>query len=208
MIKITLSLLLFVAFATLPAFAAPVEEQLITLNLPESVLAETIGQSLPIDLNTSSDSLIGSIVIQKIDNLTFGDQSISALIRLVGKDVQMSTNIGGHQLRLKIGDVLLDFAITASIRYDEATQTLFIKPIVNDIKSHGNQKNGEIGGLLVALFNGKEFPIAINKLQPIITDTGSKQLAISMHIKDVTIAGKTLVLHILPLIQTLPPPQS
>ena len=180
----------------------------ITLMVPESVLAEAVRQSLPVLIDTGSDTVEGSISIQNIDDLQFDDQKISAIITLIGNDIQIKTTIAGQQLRLKLGTVKLDFNITADTRYDEPSQTLFIKPTVTDLKSQDGQTGDELGNLLIGLFNGREFPLAIDKLQPIITDTGSKKLAIEMQIKNVTISKNLLTMHLLPHIKTIKPKKS
>ena len=177
----------------------------ITLTVPESVLAEAVRQSLPVLIDTGSDTVEGSISIQKIDALQLGDQQISAIITLIGNDIQIKTSIAGQQLRLKLGTVKLDFNISADTRYDEPSRTLFIKPTVTDLKSQDGQAGDELGNLLIGLFNGREFPLAIDKLQPIITDTGSKKLAIEMQIKNVTVSKNLLTMHLLPHIKTIKP---
>ena len=197
---------LFVFFTLLlPSIdAASDEQEVLTLRIPHPVLVDILSKTVPIQLDPSSDSFSGSIAIQRIENLAFGKQSLSALLGLVGKDMKLSTTIAGHKLLLNIGNVLLDFTVNAKIRYDAAEQTLFITPTVKDIDSYGDEKTGEIGNLLTNLFNGKEFPVAIDKLQPIITDTGSKQLTINMDITDITIAEDALFLHLQPIVQAKP----
>ena len=175
----------------------------ITLTIPESMLAEAVRQSLPVLIDPGSDTVEGSISIENIDHLQLGDQQISAIITLIGNDIKIKTTIAGQQLRLKLGTVKLNFNITADTRYDEPSQTLFIKPTVTDLKTQDGQSGDELGNLLIGLFNGREFPLAIDKLQPIITDTGSKKLAIEMQIKNVTISRDLLTMHLLPLIKTI-----
>lgn len=175
----------------------------ITLTIPESVLSEAVQQSLPVPIDTGSDTVAGSISIEKIDQLQLEEQQISALVTLIGNDIQIKTTIAGQQLRLKVGDVKLEFNITADTRYDAPSQTLFIKPTVTDLKSENSQSGDELGNLLAGLFNGREFPLAIDRLQPIITDTGSKKLAIGMQIKNVTITRNLLTLHLLPDIKAI-----
>ncbi len=97
----------------------------------------------------------------------------------------------------------MDFNISADTRYDEPSQTLFIKPTVTDLKTQDGQTGDELGNLLIGLFNGREFPLEIDKLQPIITDTGTKKLAIEMQINDVTISKNLLTMRLLPLIKTI-----
>ncbi len=175
----------------------------LTLTIPESVLAEAVRKSLPFLLDTGSDSVEGSIWIQSIENLQLDDQQISGFVTIIGDDILISTSIAGQQLRLKVGTVKLTFNLAADSRFEDASQTLFIRPTVTDLKTEEAQAGDELGVLLIGLFNGREFPLAIDELQPIIADTGEKKLAIDMRIKNITIARKMLSLHLLPEIRTV-----
>jgi len=188
-------------------WAAPGNKAAITMSIPEIILVETIKKSLPIRLSQPSEALKGVISIKRIDRLNLGKQQISAHLVLTGTDVQIHTAIAGHQIALNVGNVQLDFSITARIRFDEASQTLFIIPQLTEMGSGTNQKGNEIAALLVSVFNGKEIPVVINKLQPIITNTGRRQLAINMHIKDIVVEPDALVLYLLPDIKATNSPK-
>ena len=114
------------------------------------------------------------------------------------------TNIAGHQLKLNIGDVLLDFDVSALLRFDPATQTLFIKPHVADLESTGANKGNDLGILLIGLLNGKEFPVKMENLSPIVTDLGNKQLAIQLKMKDIKVRKDALILNMTPEINATP----
>lgn len=179
------------------------DAQTLTLTIPESVLAEAVRKSLPFLLDTGSDTVEGSIWIQSIENLQLEDQQISGIVTMIGNDILISTSIAGQQLRLKVGTVKLTFNLAADSRFEDASQTLFIRPTVTDLKTDEGQAGDELGVLLIGLFNGREFPLAIDRLQPIITDTGEKKLAIGMRIKNITISRNMLSLHLLPDIRTI-----
>ncbi len=179
------------------------DAQNLTLTIPESVLAEAVRKSLPFLLDTGSDTVEGSIWIQSIENLQLEDQQISGIVTMIGNDILISTSIAGQQLRLKVGTVKLTFNLAADSRFEDASQTLFIRPTVTDLKTDEGQAGDELGVLLIGLFNGREFPLAIDRLQPIITDTGEKKLAIGMRIKNITISRNMLSLHLLPDIRTI-----
>jgi len=190
----------------LPFFAlAASQEETILMTLPEAMLAKTINQAVPLHISPDSKTFNGSIFINSIKNLQIDDGAVSALLDIVGKDILVTTEVAGHQLRLKLGTVQLDFNVTANIRYDQPAQTLYIKPVVSDINTSGDTQGTEVATLLVSLFNGKEFPIAIQKLQPIITDTGSKQVAINLQISDILLVKNAVTLYLLPAVQTIVP---
>lgn len=189
-----------VLLITILSGSAIAREQAITLQIPESTLAEALTKSLPIQIDQPTDMINGVIIIEKISRLRLADNSLSALISLSGTDLQVSTAVAGHQIRLNIGTVAMDFTLTAALRYEQAERTLFILPQVTEMDSHGNQQANEIGSLLAGLFNGQEFPVTIDRFQPIVTTAGSKELTIDMQLKDVTIVPQALVLYLLPAI--------
>ncbi len=186
-----------------PVHARGNDAQTLTLTIPESVLVEAVRKSLPFLLDTGSDTVEGSIWIQSIENLQLDDQQISGVVTMIGNDILISTSIAGQQLRLKVGTVKLSFNLAADSRFEDSSQTLFIRPTVKDLKTEEGQAGDELGVLLIGLFNGREFPLAIDKLQPIITDTGEKKLAIGMRIKNITITRDMLSVQILPDIRTI-----
>ena len=161
-----------------------VSGQPILLSLPEKVVAEVVQKSLPLQVNQPSESLAGLISVEKVQNLNFKDDSLGATVTMSGRDVQLNTNLGGHNLLLKVGNVELDFSLEATTRFDKASQTLFIRPSVSGIDQRGSQ-NSEIGELIAALFNEQELPVALENLEPIITDIGKRQLVIDMSVEDI-----------------------
>ena len=170
----------------------------ITLTIPETVLSSVIATSMPIQLVADSDTIDGSVVIKNIENFKLGEQHASGLVTLVGEDIHIKTAVAGQSLRLKVGTMTLQFNIDAETRFDENTQTLYIKPTVTQLSTDSSQTADELGNLLIGLFNGKEFPLNVDKLQPIITDTGSKKLMIQMHIKRLWIDENRVHLQLLP----------
>ena len=158
--------------------------QPILLSLPETVVAEMVQKSLPLAVSQPSESLAGLISVEKIENLDFKDNSLGATVTMSGRDVQLNTNLGGHNLLLKVGTVELDFSLEAITRFDKASQTLFIRPSVTGIDQRGSQNN-EVGNLIAALFNEQELPVALENLEPIITDLVNRQLVIDMSVEDI-----------------------
>lgn len=178
------TLLIAVLLFILPISPLSADNQSILLRLPEPVVADVISKSLPFAVQPESDSLAGSISVTRIDQLVFQDQALSAAMSLNGRDVQLNTSIGGHQIRLNVGNVELDFDVSAQVRFDRQSQTLFIRPLISGLDQQTGQNN-EAAKLIAALFNDQELPIALDKIQPIITDIGSSKLIIDTLVKDV-----------------------
>ncbi len=177
-----------------PGFIAA---QPILLSLPENVVAEVVQKSLPLQINQPAESLAGLIAVEKVENLDFKDNSLAATVTMSGRDVQLNTNLGGHNLVLKVGNVELDFSLEAVTRFDKASQTLFIRPTVSGIDQRGSQNN-EVGELIAALFNEQELPVALENLEPIITDIGNRQLVIDMSVEDIRFGPDTVDILLTP----------
>lgn len=171
--------------------------QPIQLSLPDTVVAEVVRKCMPFVVNQPSETLAGVISVDKVENLVFKDGSLAAAVTMSGRDVQLNAAFGGQQIRLNVGNVNLDFSLEAVMRFDKASQTLFIRPTVSGTDQQGTQ-NKEVGDLIAALFNDQEFPVALDTLQPIITDIGTRELIINMSIEDVRLKPKTLLLLLTP----------
>jgi hypothetical protein len=178
------AILLAILLLFFPICPGLITAQPILLSLPEKVVAEMVQKSLPLQVNQPSESLAGLISVEKVENLNFNDNSLAATVTMSGRDVQLNTNLGGHSLLLKVGNVELDFSLEAVTRFDKASQTLFIRPTVSGIDQRGSQNN-EVGELIAALFNEQELPVALENLAPIITDIGNRQLVIDMSVEDI-----------------------
>lgn len=178
------AILLAILLLFFPICPGLITAQPILLSLPEKVVAEMVQKSLPLQVNQPSESLAGLISVEKVEKLNFNDNSLAATVTMSGRDVQLNTNLGGHSLLLKVGNVELDFSLEAVTRFDKASQTLFIRPTVSGIDQRGSQNN-EVGELIAALFNEQELPVALENLAPIITDIGNRQLVIDMSVEDI-----------------------
>lgn len=169
----------------------------ILISLPQSVISETLSKSLPIEFRQGSDSLAGTIGVSRVENLVIGDQLMSGLISLSGRDMQINTSFGSQQIRVNVGNVDLNFSVAATSRYDKASRTLMLHPTVTGVDEQGSQ-NGDIGKLIIALFHDRDIPVALSEIQPIITDLGSKQLIIDMQVEDVVLKPGRIDLYLSP----------
>lgn len=201
-IKTFFTTLFFALLTTTLAHTAP-NQQAITMTLPDSVIKEAISKSLPLDFKIESDTLLGSISIDKIDNLQLKENILSSHITLSGHKLNIVTSIAGHTLRMKIGSLTMSFQCDTSFRFDSLSQTLHLKPVISNIQSSDNKKT-DAASAIVLLFNNREFPLQIEKLKPIVADTGNKHLNISMDIANIELRPNNLLLSITPDIQTSP----
>lgn len=197
-IKTTIATLLFLVLTTAPSFAAS-HKQVITMTLPDTVLKEAIHKILPLTFKMQSSTLLGSVSLDKISDLRLQNNKLSSHITLSGHELNLVTSIAGHDLRMKIGTLTMNFRCEATIRFDAQNQTLYVKPVITEIESTDSQKT-DIAATVSLLFNNREFPLQIEKLNPIISNTGDKLLNISMVINNIELRPDSLLLSIKPKI--------
>lgn len=195
--------LIFFAFFCLftEAFSGPATaNDIITLNLPETVIAKATTALLPLRIDADSKSIQGDIHIINISELQLTDHHLSCRLHLAGTNLAFLTEIAGHEIKLKVGSVEIDFKTDAAIRFDARKQTLYIKPMVKDVATSGTGSNADIGQALVALLNGREFPITMQDLDPLIARAGSKTITINSTIANIEAKPKSIQLSLFPVI--------
>ncbi len=192
--------LLFALLLPLQASAAPTET--ISLNLPESVLAQAVQAALPLDVDAKSKSLRGTIKIISIKNLQLGDKLLSCRLHIAGSNLQIVSELAGHQINLKVGEIELDFDCNARMRFDAARQILYVRPVVDKMQASKDASQGELGEALVSLLNGREFPISMQDMEPMIARTGSKTLIITMKFVNIQARRDMLQFSLLPRINS------
>ncbi len=176
----------------------------ITLDLPEEVIAQAITAMLPFDIDANSKNVQGNITVINITELEITNQHLACKLHLSGSNLVFVTEIVGHEIKLKVGAVEIDFVANAALRFDSTKQTLYIKPVVKDVATSGDGKNGEIGQALIALLNGREFPITMQKIDPLIAKAGAKTVTISTKIADIKAKKDFLQFQLIPVITSKP----
>jgi hypothetical protein len=200
--KLFLSLALFLAVAVGQAPPAAAEE-VITLMLPQAVIAKAFTALLPLPIDARSKSVQGDIVIKSIKDFKLGNNQLACQLHLAGSNLGLVTEIAGHEIKLKVGAVEIEVQANATLRYDAGQQTLFVKPVVRNLSpATGKNANADIGQALVALLNGQEFPLTLQNLSPIIAKSGAKTITINTRITDIATQPEALKLSMVPVIAT------
>ena len=190
-------------------FAAPCMAQKhdnITLNLPQTVIAEAAQAILPLTIDAHSKSIQGDINIIQISNVAVSDQYLSCQVKLAGRNILLLTEIAGHEIKLKVGSVDINSTVDAQLRFDANKQILYIKPVIKNMgsKSSGSNSGPDIGQALTALLNGREFPVEIEKIDPLLARTGAKIVTVNMKVANITTRPGSLQLSLQPQIIATP----
>lgn len=174
----------------------------ITLNIPESALSEALSAALPLEYATTSKKLQGKITLKSIRELQLLNQQISCRIQLAGKDLTLLTEMAGQKITLNLGAVDMDFKANARLRFDREQQTLFVTPLIDPATSGNENTTGDIGDVLMQLVDGREFPIEMKDIDPIVAKTGAKSLIITTTIADIQVQKKRLQFLLEPQVST------
>ncbi len=197
-IRKTLSIVLFILLSATFSHAEP-RKQAISMTFPAAVVQDILTKSLPLNMEIDSGTLLGAVSIDAVEDLRILQDTLSSKITLSGHKLNLITTIAGQKLRMKIGTLTMSFHCDATIRFNPADQTLYIRPVITDLESSGN-RNGDIASAIVLLFNNREFPVALGKLKPISRETDRKTITIAMRVNDVSLQPDTLLLTIIPAV--------
>jgi hypothetical protein len=152
--------------------------QPISITLPESALLQTIQAILPLPLEqqNSSKKFQGTIVVDSISKLAIRDNLISLQGQITGRDMEVTTNIGGQNIKLKLGQLVLPVTCDIGLRFDAKSQTLFLTPQFQN-PTHGNSNSAKT---LLPMLNGlsREYPLKLDQLAPFMARVGSKTIVL------------------------------
>lgn len=173
-------------------------EEFITLNLPEAVISKATAAILPLRIDAHSEAIQGDIRIINISELRLTNGHLACRLHLTGNQLALTTEIAGHEIKLQVGSVEIDFKADAAIRFDAKKQILYVKPLVKNIAANAPGSDADIGQALVGLLNGQEFPITMQQLDPLIARAGSKTITIHSTIADIAARPQAIQLSLRP----------
>lgn len=165
--------------------ASPAKDRLITMNVPAEVVAEAMKRVLPLRVDGSSSGLEGTITIVSLTDFRVKDQQIGCHIEMTGKDMRIVTSVADQPIRLKLGSARMAFDCKADLRFDAARQTLFIRPSAGNVRATEALTKGDIGQVILLLVDGREFPVPIQNLKPIIAETVDRIITIRTKIVNI-----------------------
>lgn len=184
--------------------AATPDDQYITITLPEPVIQKSVKRILPLTFSVSTAQVEGIITIEKISDLQLKENHITAQLLLHGDNMTIKTMVADQEIRLQLGSASTDFACDAGLRYDAAEQILYIRPLPRELETEQSFKEGNIGEALLILLNGREFPLELHDIQPLIAETNNKTITIKTQIADIRSVPNSLQLRLASEISTNP----
>ncbi len=169
----------------------------ITISLPAETVLHSLKNVLPLTLSPQSNHMQGQIILESIDKLNIHDNTLSLQGVVSGKDLAMTTKIGGRDIRLKLGAMTLPLACDLLTRYDYEQKTLFITPHFLDHEGQKNKAAASLTPLLAALAK-KEYPVTMDSLQQLNVKIGDKNIPLSMDPVKIIGRDNTFILKLQP----------
>ena len=157
----------------------------ISIAVPRNVITDMIKAALPLTLE-KGPYLKGALWIHTIDRLKIGSDKVAFDTNIRGENIKFETQLGKQTLLLDIGNLNADFNCNVSLRYDAPKRLLYITPHM--LQKSNENKEDKIGDTLLKLLslaNGVEYPIEIQKIQPVITQISHDHFKIDMDITNI-----------------------
>ena len=192
-------ILLFLLFSPAPGQVKNFKE--LTVVVPAESIAKFIQPLLPYNINLGKN-FSGTFWVQSIENIKINKDKISFSAHIYGKDIGYSAKIGKQTANFKVGNVNLRNQWQASLRFDKSKKKLYIKPHMEGPQDKKDFSQGDI--LIDTLFNAlsdMEYPIDVNRIEPITTELYDTELTINTNISDVYTDNNKLFIEIIPTAQ-------
>ena len=198
-----IAIIFFLLLSPAPAQARNNKE--LTVVVPAESIAKFIQPLLPYSIDMG-ENFSGSFWVKSIENIKITKDRVSFSAHIYGKNIGYSAKIGKQTASFKVGDVNLRSHWEASLRYDKSKKKLYLKP---HIKSPQNKDDFSQGDILIdTLFDALsdvEYPIDLNKINPITADIYNTELTINTEISDVYSNNNRLFIEIIPTAQKKDP---
>ena len=195
-----LALLFFLCIAALGSAPSVHATQTppVTITLPASTLHKTLSDMLPLPLEQTGNKFQGTITVDSIGKLTIHENLISLEGQVSGKDMQLTTNIGGQDIKLKLGKLVLPVTCDISLRYDPQKKTLFLTPRFQN-PTHGTSNSAKTLLPLLNSLGNKEYPVKLDKISPLNAKIGSKSISLHMEPVDIKAGNNEMILKLQPI---------
>ncbi len=170
----------------------------VTITLPASTLQHTIASMLPLPLEQNGKKFQGTITVDSIRKLEIHENRIYLEGQVSGRDMQITTNIGGQDLKLNLGKLVLPVTCNIGLRFDPNKQTLFLRPQFQN-PTHGNANSAKTLLPLLNSLGNREYPVKLDKISPLNASIGSRRISLRMQPTDIRAGDNILVVKLRPV---------
>lgn len=170
--------------------------------VPTKTIATIIEDILPLEIDLGKN-FPKNVYIQSVDDLKIGNNKVLFTIYIYGENVEHTFKIGDQAVVLKVGKVNLNYDCETTFRFDREKRTLFLTPRVKDITSQDKMgKGNQILSPLLTALSDIEYPLTIDKFDPIVTRLGQKILNFDFGITRIFSNNDRLFIEVAPKVTT------
>ncbi|MBW1750015.1 MAG: hypothetical protein JRJ37_04825 [Deltaproteobacteria bacterium] len=170
----------------------------ITITLPAPALHQAIRDILPLPLEQNGKKFQGTITVDSISKLVINDNLISLQGQVSGADIQLTTNIGGQDIKLNLGKLVLPVTCDISLRYDPKKKTLFLTPRFQN-PTHSSSDSAKTLLPLLNAFGNREYPVPLDTINAFKAKIGSKNVSVRMEPVDIRAGNNEMILKFRPV---------
>lgn len=173
--------------------------QPITLTIPAPALQQTLADLLPLPVEQPrrSPQFRGTITVDSISSLSMDKGQVLMSGQISGRNMAISTNVGGQDIHIRLGNVSLPVICEVSLRLDRRRQEILLTPRFQ----RSTQSIGEADEALVSLLNSlsQEHAIPLHDLLPLSGEVGGKPVQVRMEALDLRVENNLLTLRLRPV---------
>jgi len=179
------------------AYAATDKDNEITMVIPARILQGFINEVLPVEI-TANKKISGILWIRSIEGLRLGLNTLWFTATIHGENVAYQGKIGGLPANLHFGTVDSTLNCETSIQYDTKKHVLYIQP-----RAVEEGKKGDVLWLLlVSILSGRQYPVEVQKIKPIVAKVSNKTVEIDMEISNIHTTNDRLFIAMRPTVKT------
>jgi len=167
----------------------------IIITIPAQALHQSINDMLPLPLEQSGDKFQGTITVDSISTLEINNNLISIQGQISGRDMQLTTNIGGQDIRLKLGKLVLPITCDIALRFDPKKKILFLTPRFQN-PTHGHSNSAKTLLPLLNALGNREYLVKLATLKPLTTKIGQTTVSLLMEPVNIQAGNHKIVLEL------------
>ena len=187
--------LLFTFVQPSPSFCK--QSKNIVLTLPAETILSSVQKTLPLAIPSQSRRLQGDIILESLSHLAISNNIITIQGVLSGRNLLVTTSLGGQDFQLRVGEVRLPVTCNLKTRFDPTRHKLYVTPSFPDGANGGDDLTPMLGAL-----TGREYQIDLDALESLNIRVGNKSIPITMEPVNIAGANNTLIFHMLPRVGT------
>ncbi len=194
---ICLIIVLLPALLTTNAIGDNTKQQPVVLSLPAETVLTSIQKLLPLEIPSQSRQLQGDITVESVERLVIHDNIITVHGVLFGRNLVATTNFGGQDIQLRLGEVRLPMICDLQTRFDAVRKKLLLTPHFRQTAHIADESQDPLTPLINAL-SAREYVVDLDALEAIDLKVGAQSILLVMEPINISTLNDTLVFHLLP----------